>query len=347
MTDLVVRREGRAGCLTLNRPQALNALTWDMVRGIDAALRDWADDPDVALVLIDGAGDKAFCAGGDIAEMYASGNRGDVAYGRRFWQDEYRMNARLARYPKPVVTFLNGFTMGGGVGVGCHAAHRIVGDGSKIAMPECSIGLVPDVGGSLLLARAPGRLGEYLGTTGDRMAAGDAIHAGFADHYLPEAEWTALKAALCRSGDVGEVMLAAAEPAPSRLAAGQRAIDAHWSGDSLADLYRGLTSPPTGIVGDGFALMEKNSPLSMAVTIELVHRVRRQDSIEAALDAEYRVTSRAMGQGDFLEGIRAAIIDRDRSPVWRHASWRDVTEAEVAAMLRPLGAAALRLEETT
>jgi enoyl-CoA hydratase len=136
--------------------------------------------------VIDAAGDKAFCAGGDIAEMYATGTAGDFDYGRRFWADEYRMNAKLFNFPKPVVTFLQGFTMGGGVGVGCHGSHRIVGDSSQIAMPECGIGLVPDVGGSLILARAPGRLGEYLGTTAARMGPGDAIHAGFADYYIPE-----------------------------------------------------------------------------------------------------------------------------------------------------------------
>ncbi|RMD91318.1 MAG: enoyl-CoA hydratase/isomerase family protein, partial [Alphaproteobacteria bacterium] len=164
--EILIRKEGRAGRITLNRPEALNALTWPMVTAIEQALDAWADDDELALIVIDGAGERAFCAGGDIAELYRTGRAGDYDYGRRFWRDEYRMNAKLFHFPKPVVTFLHGFVMGGGVGVGCHGSHRIVCEGSVVAMPECGIGLVPDVGGSLILARAPGRLGEYLGTTG-------------------------------------------------------------------------------------------------------------------------------------------------------------------------------------
>ena len=193
MTETILRKTGRAGHITLNRPKALNALTWDMCSAIEAALDDWHDDPDVALIIIDGAGDRAFCAGGDIAEMYAAGQRGDLDYGRRFWRDEYRLNAMIYDYPKPIVTFLHGFTMGGGVGVGCHARHRIVCENSQIAMPECSIGLVPDVGGSLILAKAPGHVGEFLGLSGDRMDASDAIYVGFANHFVPQDAWDALK----------------------------------------------------------------------------------------------------------------------------------------------------------
>jgi hypothetical protein len=154
MTDLHIRREGRAGRITLDRPQALNALSYEMCREIDAALRRWASDDAVALVIMDATGDKAFCAGGDLAEMYATGRAGDHGYGRRFWADEYRMNARIAEYVKPVVTLMQGFTLGGGVGLGCHASHRILCETSCIAMPECAVGIVPDVGGSRLLARA-------------------------------------------------------------------------------------------------------------------------------------------------------------------------------------------------
>ena len=165
MSDISIRIDGRAGRITLNRPKALNALTYEMCMAIDAALIDWAGSDAIDLLILDANGDKAFCAGGDITEMYATGTAGDFDYGRKFWRDEYRMNARLFNFPKPVVSFLQGFTMGGGVGVGCHGSHRIVGESSKIAMPECGIGLIPDVGGSLILARAPGRLGEYVGMT--------------------------------------------------------------------------------------------------------------------------------------------------------------------------------------
>ena len=202
MSDIWIRAEGRAGRITLQRPKALNALTYDMVLEIERALDAWRADDAVKLVLIDAKGEKAFCAGGDIAEMYASGTAGNFDYGRQFWRDEYRLNAKLFEYPKPVVSLLQGFTMGGGVGVGCHGSHRIVGESSQIAMPECGIGLVPDVGGSLMLALCPGHLGEYLGITAFRMNAADAIFAGFADHYVPQTNWATLTETLCANGDI-------------------------------------------------------------------------------------------------------------------------------------------------
>src|SRR6056297_2638543 len=184
--EIHIRREGRAGRITLTRPKAMNALSYDMCLAIEDALDNWATDDSVDLLMIDAEGDRAFCAGGDIQKLYQTGRAGDFAYGRRFWRDEYRMNARLAEYPKPVVSLMQGFTMGGGVGVGCHDSHRVVGASTRIAMPECGIGLIPDVGGTRLLANAPGRLGEFIGLTGHRLGPGDAIVAGFADHYLPE-----------------------------------------------------------------------------------------------------------------------------------------------------------------
>ena len=159
MSDIDIRVTGSAGRITLTREKALNALSYDMCMAIDAALKDWATNDAVKIVVIDARGEKAFCAGGDIAELYATGTKGDYDYGRTFWRDEYRLNARLSEFPKPIVSFMQGFVMGGGVGVGCHVSHRVVEDATQIAMPECGIGLVPDVGGSLLLARAPGRLG--------------------------------------------------------------------------------------------------------------------------------------------------------------------------------------------
>ena len=329
-----IRIEGRAGRITLDRPKALNALTWEMSRAIEAALDDWRD-ADIDLLLIDGAGDKAFCAGGDIAEMHATGSAGDLDYGRRFWRDEYRMNAKMFRFPKPVVTFLHGFVMGGGVGVGCHGSHRIVDDTTRIAMPECGIGLVPDVGGSLLLAQAPGRLGEYLGTTGDRMDAGDAIHAGFADYFVPEG-WEALKARLCETGDVGEVDRAAAPAPPARLAEWQGQIDRVFGGETLGDIFRAMPDDPPEPLAHAQKLMSRNAPLSMAVTVQMIHRVRQRPTIEFALEQEYRFTHRAMEHGDFLEGIRAAIIDKDRSPAWQHPDWRAVRGGDVLKMTLPL-----------
>jgi len=343
MTDIDIRVEGRAGRITLNRPGALNALTYDMCLKIEKALDLWAKSASVALLIIDAEGDKAFCAGGDIAEMYASGTKGDFDYGRKFWADEYRMNAKLFNFPKPVVSFLQGFTMGGGVGVGCHASHRIVGDSSRIAMPEVGIGLVPDVGGSLLLARAPGRLGEFLGTTGQRMGPGDAILAEFADYYIPEGEWPALKRDLINHGDWDAVDRAARPVPEALLAANLPEIDRAFSGDGVRDILNTLTQSETGFAATTLTAMRRNSPLSVTCTVDLVRRVRALDTIEHALEHEYRFTYRAMEQGDFLEGIRAAIIDKDRSPKWRHAALEQVPASEASAMLMPLGETTLSL----
>lgn len=336
MPDILIRREGCAGRITLTRPKALNALTYDMCLAIDQALIAWENDPDIALLLIDAEGEKAFCAGGDIAELYATGMAGDFAYGRRFWADEYRMNARLFAFPKPVVSFLQGFTMGGGVGVGCHGSHRIVCAGSQIAMPECGIGLVPDVGGSLILARAPGRLGEFLGTTGSRMGPADAIHAGFADYHIPQAAWAGLKSALIDSGDAALIDAAATDPGPAPLTEWSAQIDTHFAGETLLDILNSLNSEAGAFTQSTLKKLSHPSPLAMSAAVQLVRRVRGPDTIRYALEQEYRYTYRACEVGEFLEGIRAAIIDKDRQPRWRHDSIHDVSAVDVSQMLMPL-----------
>ncbi len=345
MADIHIRKEGRAGRITLNRPKALNALTYEMCLEIDAALKTWAHDDDVALILIDAEGDRAFSAGGDIAEMYETGRKGDYTYGRRFWADEYRMNARIASYPKPVVSLLQGFTMGGGVGVGCHGSHRIVGESSQIAMPECGIGLVPDVGGSFLLALAPGRLGEYLGTTGARMGPADAILVGFADLFVPEADWSALVSKLIETGDAQVILEHTSQPPEGRLAALRPEIDAHFAGETGGDILRALRHSGSPFATEAIRAFTRSAPLSVACTVEMLHRLRGAPSMRRALDLEYRFTYRAMEHGDFIEGIRAAIIDKDRNPRWRHESAEAVSGMEVSKMLMPLGAQALTFEE--
>lgn len=343
MSDSDIRVDGRAGRITLTRPAALNALTYDMVLAIEAALDAWRDDAGVALIVLDAAGDKAFCAGGDIAELYASGKAGDFAYGRRFWADEYRMNAKLAEYPKPIVSLMQGFTMGGGVGLGCHVGHRIVGASSRIAMPECGIGLVPDVGGSLLLARAPGRLGAYLGLTAARLEAGDAILAGFADHFLPEAAWPDLIATLCATGDVAAVARVSEKAPQGPLSDLMPQIDRLFAGGTLDAVIAALRADDSDFAADTLKAVMRNSPLAMACTLEMLARLGAPGTtIRDALDLEYRVTWRAMEQGDFLEGIRAAIIDKDRKPVWKHRP-DSLPAGAVSEMLEPLGKDALTL----
>lgn len=333
MDDLSICTDRRAGRITLTRPQALNALSHDMANAIRAALDGWRDDPDVALVIIDAAGDKAFCAGGDIAAVYHGGRAGDHGIGQRFFADEYRMNATIRDYPKPIVAFMQGFVMGGGVGIGGHASHRIVGDTTQVSMPESGIGLIPDVGGTWLLARAPGRIGEYLGLTGARMGAGDAIHAGFADLYLPESDWDAAKDRLAATGDTATLTGRAAPPAPLA----DRDLSA-FGGRTVADITAALNA-----AGDHAALkaIARNSPLSMAATLAMVRAARGDGRMQDSLSREYRFTHRATAQSDFIEGVRAQIIDKDRAPAWAAAS----DQAKIDTMLADLGASELAWEE--
>ncbi|WOI55225.1 3-hydroxyisobutyryl-CoA hydrolase [Palleronia sp. LCG004] len=337
MTDTIIRRTGRAGRITLDRPRALNALTHAQSLEIEAAITAWADDPEVDVVVLDAMGEKAFCAGGDIAAMYHAGIAGDVESARAFWRDEYRLNARLATYPKPIAAFMQGFTMGGGVGLGGHVGCRVVGDSTRIAMPECGIGLVPDVGGSLLLARTPGHAGEYLGLTGARMKAADAIWAGFADLYLPEDGWPDHIRKIEETGSLDALREAARDPGASDLAARAPWIDEWFAHEDLVDALQHLEGQDDGFARETYEAVTRGSPLSAAVTFALIRDVRGHGTIEHALDMEYRATHRAISDGDLLEGIRAAVIDKDRTPKWRHDRIADVTGDEVAAMLAPLG----------
>ena len=344
MSDIDIRITGRAGRITLHRPKALNALTYDMCMQIDAAFKDWATNDQVALIVIDAEGDKAFCAGGDIADLYATGMSGDFSYGRTFWRDEYRMNARIAECSKPVVSFLQGFTMGGGVGLGCHGSHRIVGDSSRIAMPECGIGLVPDVGGTHLLARAPGHMGAYIGLTAARMGPGDAIHAGFADAYVPEDDWPAIIAALEESGTPD--VIPQTQPPAAPIAGDMAMLEAAFAAETLDGTLEALDRIDGDAAATAAKALRRNSPLAMAATLEILKRLQSLDApgIRDALKLEYRFTWRAMEHGDFLEGIRAQIIDKDRNPNWRDRI-DGLDPARVAAMLEPLGPDGLTFDE--
>lgn len=345
MADISARIEGKAGRITLTRPQALNALTHDMSLAVEAALDQWRDDPAVHLVILDADSPRAFCAGGDVAAIWRASVAGDPSVGRNFWRDEYRMNAKIAAYPKPVISLMQGFVMGGGVGLGCHVRHRIVDETVQIAMPEAVIGLIPDVGGTRLLARAPGFLGRYLGLTAARMGPGDAVHAGFADHVIPRADWPALIAGLCETGEVGDLAQAAPPAPPSPMAQAAQGIDAVFGGPDLPAICAALadsTAPWAKAAQDS---IRANSPLSMAATLALLDALPGDADLPEALIREFRVTYRAASPGltDFQEGVRAQLIDKDRQPKWRDAGPADVDPAEVQALLATLGADELQL----
>ena len=341
--DISVRVTGRAGRITLQRPEALNAMSHEMCLQIEAALDAWRDDPAVDLVVVDADGDRAFCAGGDLDQMYRSGTAGDWDYGRRFWRDEYRLNAKIASYPKPYVALMQGFTMGGGVGISCHGTHRVVCETSQIAMPECGIGLVPDVGGTYILANAPGHSGEYVGATGYRMGPADAIHMGFADTFVPREFWTDMTADLEQTGDPVAISLRVQTAGDAALAAVQKQIDAHFGAETGPDLALSIGSDPSDWAREAAKRLARQSPLSVCVTLGVIRHVRSNNSMGAALAAEYRYTHRCMEYGDFLEGIRAQIIDKDRNPQWRHSGIADVPDADVARMTANLGDDELQL----
>lgn len=334
-TTMIARKEGRAGRLTFNRPKALNALDHDMAEAIEVALDAWRNDPEVKLVIIDAVGDRAFCAGGDIAAIYHQGRAGEFLTGPRFWRDEYRMNAKIAEYPKPVVAFMQGFVMGGGVGVGGHAGYRIVGDSTQIAMPETGIGLIPDVGGTLILAKAPGRVGEYLGITGGRIGAADAIYAGFADIYLPEAEWEAVKAQLAATGDAATIPRRRVPAEKGFLPDRRPQIEAYFGGHNMREIVATLEAAGTVFAAETLKVIRRNSALSEEATLRLVRMTRATPTIREAVSNEFRFTLRAVERSDFLEGVRAQIIDKDRNPQWKY-TLDTLPEALVSELLAPV-----------
>lgn len=342
MTDLHLRIDGYAGRITLNRPDALNALTHEQALKIEVQLRAWATDTSVKLVMIDAVGDRAFCAGGDIQQLYDTGRAGDFGYGKTFWADEYRLNALIWNYPKPFVAFMHGFVMGGGVGISALGSHRIVTDRTQVAMPECGIGLIPDVGGSLLLACAPGRLGEFLGTTATRMGAADAIYAGFADTYVTPDQWEPLKTALLQ-GDIALIDDFARTAPDGKLEALQPLIDQYFAGETAMDIIRLLEHEPTDWTAKVLKSLRRNCPLAVACAVEVIHRARPLTRIEDVLALEYRFTARCMEHGEFLEGVRAAVIDKDRSPKWATATLESLPQYRVSQMLMRLGADELEL----
>jgi enoyl-CoA hydratase len=335
--DVLIRRESCAGRITMNRPRALNALTYPMVGAIWDALQAWKDDPAVALVILDGAGERGLCAGGDVRSLYESRAQGaDLA--RRFWADEYRLNALIGRYPKPFIALQDGIVMGGGIGLSGHARHRIVTERSQLAMPETAIGLIPDVGGTWLLAHAPGATGVYLGLTGRRMKAADAIYAGFSEAMVPAARLGDLTAEFANGERpvTGTISKHTADPGASELAARRAEIDAAFRFDTVEAIEQALAGMGTEWARTTLAEFAPLSPLSLKLTLAAIRNARTLPSLEAALEVEYRLTTRLFAHGEFLEGVRAALVDKDRSPKWNPPRLTDVTQATVERFFAPL-----------
>ncbi|WP_448256248.1 enoyl-CoA hydratase/isomerase family protein [Microbacterium aurum] len=334
MTDTVeptvlARTERAIGHLTLNRPRAINALDLDMIKQLSAALDRWERDPDVELVLLDGTGDRGLCAGGDVRglrEQIVSGHTDDVAV---FFRAEYALNARIAEYPKPIVAIADGVTMGGGIGLAGHAAVRVVTERSRLAMPETRIGFTPDVGGSWLLAHAPGRIGEYLALTGETMDAADAIYAGFADALVPSERLDDLRHALADRADPATpaelVLLLDETPGPSRLRAARPWIDDAFAADTVTEIIARLRAHGEPAASDTADLLEQLAPTALTVTLAAVRRARELPDLRTVLAQEYGlVLWFAHTQPDLVEGIRAQLVDKTRDPRWQPAALADV-----------------------
>ncbi len=339
--ELLVERRGRLALVTLNRPRLLNALTLSLFRGLAAVTAAWAVDPSVAAVVIAGAGGRAFCAGGDVVEVYLSA-RGDRRLAAELFRVEYTLNRDLFRFPKPIVALLDGIVMGGGVGVSVHGSHRVATERTIFAMPETAIGLFPDVGSSYFLPRLPGALGLYLGLTGARLDAADCLYAGIATHYVESARLPALVDALAATEWSGagravadEVIGAfASTPGDPALAARRPAIDRCFAKDSLEDILAALRAEQGPWADETLSALEKCSPTSLKITFRQLREGAKLD-FEAAMVMEYRLSQACVAGHDFPEGIRAAVIDKDRTPKWRPASLAEVGEDLVAAHFAP------------
>ena len=311
---------GGIGRLTLDRARALNALDIGMIRAIRHSLDTWAVDSSVRAVVLDGAGDRGFCSGGDVRVLREHILAGNLASVASFFQEEYEVNALIAEYPKSVIAIADGVTMGGGIGLAGHAQVRVVTERSALAMPETAIGFTPDVGGSLLLARAPGHLGEYLALTGRSVNAVDAVSIGLADHIVDSTALTPLLLELESGIGIGEALGGALAPSTlpkDDLDEARGWIDLAFSAASVPEIYERLLASPEPEAGETAQILARLSPTSLAVTLESVRRARDIDNLREVLQQEYRLAMWfATTQDDLPEGIRAMLVDRDRAPRW-------------------------------
>ena len=332
--DVLVKIDGSVGRITLNRPKAINSLTHPMVTRIGAALTAWQDDDAVGCVIVDGAGERGLCAGGDVVAIYHSA-KADGAEARQFWHDEYLVNAQIGRYPKPYVAIMDGITMGGGVGISAHGSVRIATDTTKMAMPEVGIGFIPDVGGTYLLARTPGLLGLHAALSGAPFTGADAIAMGFADHFVPHERLEAFLATATADGPVAAVAAHAQEPPPSPLLAQRDWIDECYAGDTVPDILAALGDRGGDQAAKAAELISSRSPVALAVTLEAVRRAGTLTSLEDVLRQEFRTSCASLRSHDLVEGIRAQLIDKDRNPKWSPPSSEAVTTADVEAYFAP------------
>lgn len=328
--SVIARRDGRVGRILLNRPRALNALDLEMIRACTCALLEWRDDPHVHAVVIEGAGERAFCAGGDIRALRDGQLSGDRTSVDAFFREEYDLNLLISAYPKPYIALIDGICMGGGIGVSVHAPYRVASEHAMFAMPETAIGFFPDIGATFFLPRLPGQLGLYLGLTGLRVTGSDAVHAGFGTHYVSRDRLPTLSLALADIGVAALARFAETLP-PFTLAAHVAAIDACFSAASVPEIVARLLADGGAWTEAPLKALRTVSPTALAFTLEALRRGAHL-TLSDALDAEFRLTRTTMAYPDFAEGVRAMVVDKDRQPKWQPPQIEAVDPAVVAVM---------------
>jgi len=334
--DVIARRQGAIGHLSLNRPKALHALTRAMCETICAALREWRGDPGIAAVILDHAGGRGFCAGGDVAQVRRSVLEDGGREGRAFFLAEYRMNHWLFTLPKPVIAFMDGVTMGGGVGLALPARYRIATENTLFAMPEGAIGLFPDVGAGWFLPRLPGRIGPFLALTGARLDGAECLWAGLATHYLPSDRVAEAKARIAAQPAAADAVLAdlSAAPPPARLAGNAERIARLFASDSLEGILAALEGDPSTWATKELKAVMAKCPTSAKVALRQFAQSASDFAGEMAL--EYRLAARMIARPDFAEGVRAVLVDKDNAPRWQPATAQDVTQDMLDAIFAPL-----------
>jgi enoyl-CoA hydratase len=338
--DLIVRELGALRRMTLNRPKSLNAITLEMAETMTAFMREWADDPAAGVVLIDGAGGRAFAAGGDIRALYDAVKSGSDLPAK-FWATEYRLNVMITRYPKPVIAIMDGLVMGGGVGLSAHAAHCILTDRSTVAMPEVGIGFFPDVGVSFLLTRDHWELGTYVALTGNRLSAQDAALCGLGNAHIPSSRLHEIPLALadCRTReDVGAALdTLETSPEPGTLLKARDWIERCFSGDTMEHIMETLSGCDADGARDAHDVMRKASPTSLKITLRNLRDAASFTRVEQSFQQDYRIALACAAEHDFIEGIRATIVDKDRNPAWRPDRLDTVTPEIVDRHFRSIG----------
>ena len=338
-SELLIETDGAAGHLLLNRPAALHALNLDMVHAMTAALLAWRDDPEVRAVVIDHAEGRGFCAGGDIAFLRNSALTDGGAAGRKFFHDEYRLNHLIFTYPKPVTAFMDGITMGGGVGISQPARFRVATPSTRLAMPETGIGLFPDVGGGWYLSRLPGRVGQFLALTGARLDGAECLWAGLATHYLPTENLAEAKARIAAGHEPGGVLGAlSVTPPPARIADNAGKIARHFAADRYEDILASLEADTSEWAAKELATLRTKSPQTCKVALRQLAESARLGDFAANMAMEYRIASRVLTLPDFAEGVRAVIVDKDGAPKWNPATPEGVTGNQLDAIFAPLPA---------